>query len=278
MNQRNDGFTLVELMVVIMIIGILVALLVPAILAAREQGRQATCLNNQQQLGKATIQYELAKNHFPGTTVLLPGGNIKLNWCMSLFPYIGRQDMWDNDWSTGNSSGTAAKITVDQFVCPDDPPAPGLVTPLSYVANFNIYNPGNASPITMSQINTPQRTIMYTERARGGAAPTGPWQPYVYSSSSPGSTSPVSIYPITFVPWGLPGMNATQLASLASSLNSGGATFLSYTPNPSVSVPQISSNHPGTIVVTYFDGHSEKLPDDTWLAPNASMLNYLPGP
>jgi len=59
------GFTLVELLVVIAIIGILVALLLPAIQAAREAARKSQCQNNMRQLGLATLNYESGKKHLP---------------------------------------------------------------------------------------------------------------------------------------------------------------------------------------------------------------------
>ncbi len=62
---RFSGFTLVELLVVIAIIGILVALLLPAVQAARESSRRTTCTNNLRQVGLAILNYEAANRKFP---------------------------------------------------------------------------------------------------------------------------------------------------------------------------------------------------------------------
>jgi prepilin-type N-terminal cleavage/methylation domain-containing protein/prepilin-type processing-associated H-X9-DG protein len=73
---RRRGFTLVELLVVIVVIGVLIALLLPAVQAARESARLATCMNNLRQLSLGVLNYESANKQFPPSSV-------GLGWCKS---------------------------------------------------------------------------------------------------------------------------------------------------------------------------------------------------
>jgi prepilin-type N-terminal cleavage/methylation domain-containing protein/prepilin-type processing-associated H-X9-DG protein len=82
--RKQRGFTLVELLVVIAIIGILVALLLPAIQAAREAARRAQCTSNLKQVGIAILNYETAKKALPPSRLPCHHGS----WFSELWPYL----------------------------------------------------------------------------------------------------------------------------------------------------------------------------------------------
>ncbi|MEQ8848039.1 DUF1559 domain-containing protein [Botrimarina sp.] len=89
-SRSSAGFTLVELLVVIAIIGILVALLLPAVQAAREAARLSQCKNNLAQIGKGLMNYESTNGHFPA------GWDDRgLAWSGALLPFIEEQALYD---------------------------------------------------------------------------------------------------------------------------------------------------------------------------------------
>lgn len=102
--RRTSGFTLVELLVVIAIIGVLVALLLPAVQAAREAARRSQCQNNLKQLGLAALNYESTRGSYPpGAVYYLDGGGeanpsylyYGTNWAIESLPYMEQQSLYD---------------------------------------------------------------------------------------------------------------------------------------------------------------------------------------
>src|SRR5687768_12884624 len=85
--EPRRAFTLVELLVVIAIIGVLVAMLLPAVQAARESARRSACVNNMRQVALALISYHDAKGRFPHGTY-----NVMTVAPATPAPYSGRQD------------------------------------------------------------------------------------------------------------------------------------------------------------------------------------------
>jgi prepilin-type N-terminal cleavage/methylation domain-containing protein/prepilin-type processing-associated H-X9-DG protein len=89
MKNQRFGFTLVELLVVIAIIGTLVALLLPAVQAARESARRSQCVNNLKQLGIAFQNYHDAQGRLPAGSISCCWGT----WQMAILPYIEQQQL-----------------------------------------------------------------------------------------------------------------------------------------------------------------------------------------
>ena len=124
------GFTLVELLVVIAIIGILIALLLPAVQAAREAARRMGCTNNMKQVGLALHNYHSAHNQFPIGYGDYASGSINLwPWTARILPYLGEQatyDLipWEEDCVNkpiSQSMHVINELNIAAFMCGSDP-------------------------------------------------------------------------------------------------------------------------------------------------------------
>lgn len=158
MCQKKRGFTLVELLVVIAIIGVLVALLLPAVQAAREAARRSSCSNNLKQIALAVHNYgDVHSQAFPAGEYQCCWGT----WLVGIMPYIEQKTMFDNYKYFGSIQNQAGnnyaqtdaatryggamnlpvtRIQVKTYSCPSDSitASPGIfngVTFHNYVAN-----------------------------------------------------------------------------------------------------------------------------------------------
>jgi prepilin-type N-terminal cleavage/methylation domain-containing protein/prepilin-type processing-associated H-X9-DG protein len=178
---RKSGFTLVELLVVISIIGMLVGLLLPAINNARESGRRTVCQNNMRNVSTALINYENSRNMFPGyiNVLVMNNGKAYMNqqtgqksaasFVMMILRQLDRPDLdmalktpagasmgggsagSSSSSASGSSGSTGSGLQnglpkLEILICPSDPPTSDTGTPTSYVVNSGMQDTqGSAS-------------------------------------------------------------------------------------------------------------------------------------
>ena len=153
--RTHRAFTLVELLVVIAIIGVLVALLLPAVQSAREAARRMQCSNNVKQI-------MLSMHHFHDAYLVLPPGavrgatvtapharfnipvNIKHGWAPFILPFMEQKPLADKyrmdlDWTDAGNQAVV-ETHLKTFVCPSTPEQKRLDTPKASASDYGILN------------------------------------------------------------------------------------------------------------------------------------------
>lgn len=172
----SRGFTLVELLVVIAIIGVLVALLLPAVQAARESARRIQCNTQLRELGQAALTFEGSKKRFPGwqeivardaglpieapftdpTTGVTGTANKVGGWPVLLFPYLDQNslyDRWDDKAVLANDPSLVQFMPI--YSCPSRQSEFRQGTYTSYVANAGFSeSPGSATIVKDATTST----------------------------------------------------------------------------------------------------------------------------
>ncbi|MBN2577575.1 MAG: DUF1559 domain-containing protein [Pirellulales bacterium] len=133
-----SGFTLVELLVVIAIIGVFIALLLPAVQAAREAARRSQCMNNLKQISLGMLHYNEAMKHFPpGKITRGPCCDTKsyANWAIEILPYIEQNALFDRyhhkKFNEDPENREVRETLVSLYVCPSEEGAAKLDYPES---------------------------------------------------------------------------------------------------------------------------------------------------
>ena len=261
------AFTLVELLVVITIIGMLIALLMPAITRAKEEGRRIQCLSNQKNIGMAMLAYAGQHNAFPGwRTNTIVGNPNFVSWQAVLLPNLDRADLWQQVQANVNF-----KVAVKVFTCPSDPnlDPTNYLGQSAYIANGLILRDSSTGstaqsppvlPQTMDYVSTNDGTSTTLMLGENLQSPSTLWDGKPHNWYVDGTGSLVRF---TF---GY-SINKANYAALGTAFAKSYETFSSpYNKQTGFTINQMTANinsgHSGGANVVFCDGRGQFLRDD----------------
>lgn len=267
-STRRRGLTLVEVLIVLVLLGMLAALLTPALGRARERGRMTACTNNQYQLAFGLLRCDDETGAVPGWLNASPNGAKLANgdarpcsWPVVLLPYIGRNDVADM-WGALPTPAPA----IEQFLCPSATIPKAVLDaapPLQYVGNagadgrvaadgvfLDLYPGSGIASVSLADIGEADgasTTLALSEQSARGGEPHR-WD---FSTATPPALFGAGpTYPPVFGASGSPPPSPFDVVNQEFSR--------AFAP---------SSPHPGGVVVAYCDGRTGFLRDaiDYWV-------------
>jgi len=183
----------------LLVIPCLIALLLPAVQAAREAARRAQCVNNLKQIGLAMHNIHSAKDAFPPAAILDKNGKPLLSWRVAILPYIEQNSLYqqfhlDEAWDSPHNLSLLPRMPA-VYMCPSlPPPGPGL-TPYQAVVGPKAMFTGGEKGVQLREITDgTSNTLMVVE-----ATQTVPW-------SAPQDVSPIPGMPMAGLGSKHPGM------------------------------------------------------------------------
>lgn len=301
MRRQRRGFTLIELLVVIAIIGVLIALLLPAVQAAREAARRAQCTNNLKQIALALHNYLDARGALPGSYLVYP--TTEFSALSMVLPHLEHSNLFNAlNFSlpyADPTNTTVMNTSVNGFICPSDYPNPmpargaqtnymadmgsWIVWQMASGPNTGLANPngvfwGNSSTRIAEITDGMSNTAFFSERvlADGSNAIVSPIADVFFSPGAPTTiddamaqcqavdiTNLSNQFPLFM---GAPWVNGQHIFLHVSGPNTRSCGFF-------ISLRAImpaSSRHPGGINVAFGDGRVQFIKDSinviTWRA------------
>ncbi|MBX6312236.1 MAG: DUF1559 domain-containing protein [Isosphaeraceae bacterium] len=201
MKRSRRGFTLIELLVVIAIIGVLIALLLPAVQAAREAARRAQCINNLKQIGIGLHNYHDVRGSLPGAYLVYP--TTEFSALSMILPHLEQAPVYNSinfSLPYGDPTNSTALMTnLSGFLCPSDfrNPMPARGAATNYMADMGSWIVWQAATGPNAGLPGPNGTFFGNSATRfaditDGLSNTGVFSERVLADGSNAIVSPIA--------------------------------------------------------------------------------------